>query len=93
MTLGPRDESRPGAVDQRLKVCFKGVLSDLNKGAPQCCVLSPLLFSAYTIEMKLQDSNVRLYSDGMALVCLFYINGDDCEYFAQVSHVGTISVP
>jgi hypothetical protein len=56
---------------------MNGVLSDeltLNTGAPQGCVLSLLLFTIYTNEMKIQGNNVRLfkYVDDMALVELFF---------------------
>ena len=54
---------------------MNGALSDaltLNTGVPQGCVLSPLLFSIYTNEMKIQGNNVSLfkYTDDMALVGL-----------------------
>ena len=46
----------------------------LNAGAPQGCVLSPLLISIYTSEMKIQGNNVSLfkYVDDMTLVRLFF---------------------
>lgn len=79
-------------TDRPQKVCVKGVLSDeivLNTGAPQGCVLSPLLFSVYTNEMTLglHNSKYRLfkYADDMALVGLFHKNDDVSDYFAQVS--------
>ncbi len=48
--------------------------------------MSPLLFSKYTDEMFLNDSNFKLfkYADDMALVGLFFRNDDVSDYTAQV---------
>lgn len=42
----------------------------VNTGVPQGTILSPLLFSLYTNEFKIQDSyfNLFKYADDMALV-------------------------
>jgi len=59
------------------QVCFRGFESDimfLNSGAPQGCVLSPLLFSVYTSGIRVQHENYKLYkyADDMALVALLW---------------------
>ncbi len=61
-------------TDRPQRVCIKKALSDkvvLNTGAPKGCVLSPLLYSVYTNEMTLQDSNFKLLK--YALVGLFLL--------------------
>lgn len=62
-------------TDRPQRVLMNGVLSEelvLNTGAPQGCVLSPLLFSIYTNAMTVDTNNVKLlkYADDMALVGL-----------------------
>ena len=54
---------------------YSGLFSDtvtLNSGAPQGCVLSPVLFSLYTNEMQIMNPTCHLYkyADDMALVGL-----------------------
>lgn len=77
-------------TDRPQRVCVRGTVSEeivLNTGAPQGCVLSPLLFSVYTNEMTMQDNKYKLfkYADDMALVGLFYKNDAVSDYFAQFS--------
>lgn len=76
------------------RLCVKAVPSNevvLNTGAPQGCVLSPLLFSVYTNKITLHNSNFKLfkyhqYGDGMALVGFFHEN-DDASKYLQVRTV------
>jgi len=78
--------------DRPQKVLMNGTWSGelvLNTGAPQGCVLSPLLFSIYTDEMKIDSVFVSLfkYADDMALVGLLQKENALCTstYFDYVS--------
>lgn len=71
------------------RVCARGFKSDiisLNTGAPQGCVLSPLLFSVYTSGIRVQHENYKLYkyADDMALVALLW---KDCVHFEYEEQV------
>ncbi|KAF7650070.1 hypothetical protein LDENG_00131940 [Lucifuga dentata] len=59
----------------------------LNTGVPQGCVLSPLLFSVYTNELKMHCDNFKLfkYADDKARVALLHRNNANNEYSDQVS--------
>ena len=62
-------------TDRPQRVRYSGLFSDtvtLNSGAPQGCVLSPVLFSLYTNEMQIMNPTCHLYkyADDMALVGL-----------------------
>ena len=61
----------------------------LHTGAPQGCVLSPVLFSVYTNEMVLHHSHFKWfkYSDDMALVGLFHKNDSISDYVEHVSEL------
>ena len=70
---------------------MNGTFSDelvLNTGAPQGCVLSPLMFSIYTDELKIDSTLVSLYkyADDMALVGLLVKERSLCRqvYFDHV---------
>ena len=63
--------------DRPQRVCVNGYLSEevvLNSGAPQRCVVSPMLFSIYTIinHMNLETAVTCLFkfADDMALIGL-----------------------
>ena len=72
------------------RVCMSGYLSEeviLNSGAPQVCVLSPMLFSIYTNHMNLQTAVTCLFTfaDDMALVGLLLNEDSLAIYFSHVS--------
>ena len=69
---------------------MNGYLSEdviLNSGAPQGCVLPPMLFSLYTIHMNLQTAVTCLFkfADDMALVGLLLNEDSLATYFSHVS--------
>lgn len=73
-------------------VKFKGVLSDnvqSNTGAPQGCVLSPLLFTLYTSNCRSESENCKLYkyADDTALIGL--CSNDHLSYSLEVDRFVT----
>ena len=60
----------------------------LNTGAPQGCVLSPVLFIMYTNDLRWHSDTVRIfkYADDTAVVGLIK-NSDDNEYFKCIDFV------
>ena len=75
------------------RVCINNTFSDslvLNTGVPQGCVLSPLLFSLYTNELKYNNKEFSLikYADDMALVaCLQDVSSP--SYSLHIDHIAT----
>ena len=75
--------------DRPQRVCVNGYLSEdvvLNSGAPQVCVLSPMLFSVYTNHMNLQTVVTCLFkfADDMTLAGLLLNEDSLATYFSHV---------
>ena len=75
--------------DRPQRVSVDGCLSDelvLNTGAPQGCVLSPVLFSIYTNELSCNSSMLTLvkFADDMALVARLKDEYSLSQYFLYI---------
>ena len=71
----------------RINEILSSVLS-ISTGAPQCCVLSAILFIIYTNELRSRFRNCHLikYADDTVIVGLIS-NNDESEYNEQISEV------
>ena len=75
--------------DRPRRVSLSGTRSDeliVNTGAPQGCVLSPILFSVYTNEVVSTNALLSLvkFADDMTLVARLQDENSLAEYFLQL---------
>ena len=78
--------------DRPQTVCVNSVKSNelmLNTGAPQGCVLSPILFSIYTKEIMSNTTTLTLieFADNMALVARLKDGQSLSGYFNFIGHL------
>ena len=78
--------------DRPQTVCVNSVKSNeliLNTGAPQGCVLSPILFSIYTNEIMSNTTTLTLikFADDMALVARLKDEQSLSSYFNFIGHL------
>ena len=78
-------------LDRPQAVKFNGILSDvlvLNTGAPQGCVLSPLLYSLFTNDCRSSHESVIMCKfAGDTTEAGLITNGDETSYQTQVSEL------
>lgn len=77
-------------IDKLQRVLMNGVLSDelvANTGAPQGCILSPILFSIYTNQMQVNSATLCLMKYADVALAAFLLKEDALcifMYFQQV---------
>ncbi|XP_071953435.1 uncharacterized protein [Antedon mediterranea] len=71
------------------RVRIDNVLSDIivsNTGAPQGCVLSPLLFTLYTSDLRSESCQIVKFADDTCITGLI-VNNDESTYRTEVNNI------